>query len=271
MSGHSAIADLTAPQFPPPDGVILSNLVNRLIENPNLYTRVLSLAKDTGYSSIYECKTVVPPVGGLLSGYFQWVTTEENENENIEDLQPEAANDSECSTLKTARRSFPSPKLVHRIKTVCRRDLIDIKLFTKLDLSGTSDISIRKETLGELPIIDADLTIPELAFRQVKVKDFDHFPILKSYKPGKPYHKLYVKNISKSVSKKELVHVFHGFVKELAVSKPFDIRYFERGKLRGQAFVTLPSKRLAVKARRATNGLMLKGKPIVVVFGKDRH
>lgn len=41
------------------------------------------------------------------------------------------------------------------------------------------------------------------------------------------------------------------------------------GRMKGQAFVTLPSVAQAEKAVAETNGLMLQGKPLVVQFARS--
>lgn len=107
----------------------------------------------------------------------------------------------------------------------------------------------------------------DFKFHQVKLPHL--FPVLQNYKKGKPSHKLYVKNIAKAVTREELSRVYSGLLKGQVKQVPFSVRHFTSGKLRGQAFVTLPDKRTASRALRLTHGLMLKGKPIVVVYGKD--
>ena len=39
--------------------------------------------------------------------------------------------------------------------------------------------------------------------------------------------------------------------------------------MKGQAFITLPSERRAKRALRDTNGLIVKGKPMVVQFARS--
>ena len=45
----------------------------------------------------------------------------------------------------------------------------------------------------------------------------------------------------------------------------FDVRLMQTGRMKGQAFVGLPSEEAAVKALRETNGYQLAGRPMVVV------
>ena len=46
----------------------------------------------------------------------------------------------------------------------------------------------------------------------------------------------------------------------------FDIRVMQSGRLRGQAFIGLPSEQVACQAREDVNGYELQGKPLVVVI-----
>lgn len=45
----------------------------------------------------------------------------------------------------------------------------------------------------------------------------------------------------------------------------FDIRLMKEGRMKGQAFVTLPSEEKAKKALRDAHGYILQGKPMVIV------
>ena len=45
----------------------------------------------------------------------------------------------------------------------------------------------------------------------------------------------------------------------------FNIRLMTSGRMKGQAFIGLPSEDIALQAVTDTNGYQLKGKPIVVV------
>ena len=145
----------------------------------------------------------------------------------------------------------------------------DFNLKTE-NLSKTSAIIVpetqdRPKPIG-LPKLSEER---DLLFHRLKDSDFPCFPVFSDYKKGRSSHKLYVKNISKNVTRDELTQIYSSLLDKEVKRQPFGVRHFTTGKLRGQAFVTLPDKKLASRARRLTNGLMLKGKPIVVVFGKD--
>lgn len=50
----------------------------------------------------------------------------------------------------------------------------------------------------------------------------------------------------------------------------YHIRVLQEGRMKGQAFVTLPSVELAQAARKHTNGYILADKPMVVCFAKAK-
>ena len=101
---------------------------------------------------------------------------------------------------------------------------------------------------------------------RINSTDYELFPIFKNYNEGLPNNKIYVKNLSKSVNLDDLYNLFAKFVIPYNASSLCDIRFFERGKLRRQAFISYDNSLIATNACRHTNGVMLKGKPLLVVF-----
>ena len=51
----------------------------------------------------------------------------------------------------------------------------------------------------------------------------------------------------------------------LHITNRFDVRVMTSGRMKGQAFIGLPSEEAAVSAVGETNGHILHGKPMVVV------
>ena len=122
----------------------------------------------------------------------------------------------------------------------------------------------RRNVVQEDTLIDSQSSL-ELC--RIKTTDYELFPVFKNYREGLPTNKLYVKNLSKNVKEHDLHNLFSKFVIPCNLKcKSFDIRFFEHGKLRRQAFITYPNTHIATNACRSTNGIMLKGKPLIVVF-----
>ena len=129
------------------------------------------------------------------------------------------------------------------------------------DVAKTADKS-------EQSSVDFDKQPANLCY--IKPCDYELFPIFKNYKEGSPSNKLYIKNLSKNVDLEDLHNLYRQFASSNSeFSTDISIRFFNTGKLRRQAFVTFPNIKIASKACRTTNGTMLKGKPIYVVFARN--
>jgi len=251
-------------RYPPPNTVILTNLCNALLSRPDFYVQVLDAASRNSLSCIYLRKTPLSLSHHRLRGI--WMTTE-GETEDCADTVA----DSSEKIHAMNHDSFKSAKPVKSKKRIPinTKHRFDFNLKTE-NLSKTSTIVVpepqdRPKPIG-LPKLSEER---DLLFHRLKDSDFPCFPVFSDYKKGRSSHKLYVKNISKNVTRDELTQIYSSLLDKEVKRQPFGVRHFTTGKLRGQAFVTLPDKKLASRARRLTNGLMLKGKPIVVVFGKD--
>ena len=80
-----------------------------------------------------------------------------------------------------------------------------------------------------------------------------------------------MKNIAKTVTDKDLHYIFGKYVNWNieAEQAMFDIRLMQEGRMKGQAFITLPSEMAAKQALRDTNAYVLNDKPIVVQFARS--
>lgn len=118
------------------------------------------------------------------------------------------------------------------------------------------------------------------------------YPVFQNYTPGEISNRLYVKNIAKDVTEAELRAIYERYLAVNSGGKgnvqSIDIRLMTSGRMKGQAFINFDgpylncdvdeqeSNNLAYKyqmiekALSETNGLILKGKPLVVVYGKTK-
>ncbi|KAG7269674.1 hypothetical protein CRUP_029792 [Coryphaenoides rupestris] len=106
----------------------------------------------------------------------------------------------------------------------------------------------------------------ELEKGRLSRDEIKRMSVFKNYEPGEPTCRLYVKNIAKQVEEKDLKYIYGRYIdpSSEAERNMFDIMLME-GRMKGQAFVGLPSERCAEKARRDTNGYVLYDKPLVVM------
>ncbi|XP_047463513.1 RNA-binding protein 41 [Mugil cephalus] len=93
-------------------------------------------------------------------------------------------------------------------------------------------------------------------------------PRFRNYEPGKPSKILCVKNLSAQASVAQLVALFSRF--EQKDGPPVLYRLLT-GRMKGQAFVTLPDAETAQNALQLLHGYRLLGKPLVVEFGRERQ
>jgi len=94
--------------------------------------------------------------------------------------------------------------------------------------------------------------------------------IFKNYNPGEPTSRLYIKNLSKKTTDKDLHYIFGRYIDwNVEAEKSMFYVQLLMGRMKGQAFVTLANERCAKDALEDTNGFQLHGKPIVVQFARS--
>uniref|UniRef100_A0A4W6FYD3 RNA-binding region-containing protein 3 n=2 Tax=Lates calcarifer TaxID=8187 RepID=A0A4W6FYD3_LATCA len=111
----------------------------------------------------------------------------------------------------------------------------------------------------------------ELEKGRLSRDEIKRMSVFKNYEPGEPTCRLYVKNIAKQVEEKDLKYIYGRYIDLLSEGERnmFDIVLMKEGRMKGQAFVGLPSERSAEKALRETNGYVLYDKPLVVQFARS--
>ncbi|XP_044157436.1 RNA-binding region-containing protein 3 [Bufo gargarizans] len=95
--------------------------------------------------------------------------------------------------------------------------------------------------------------------------------VFKNYEPGEPNCRLYVKNLSKQVTEKDLKFIFGKFIDFSSDTEKnmFDIRLMTEGRMKGQAFIGFPNEDVAAKALKHTHGYVLCDKPMVIQFARS--
>lgn len=121
--------------------------------------------------------------------------------------------------------------------------------------------------------ISADLFLDKrkVAEGRLKEEQIKDFSVFKNYTPGEPTSRLYIKNLTKQTTEQDLVNLFGSFVhwdQELAY-EAFDVRVMKEGRMKGQAFVNLPSENDAEIIVQECNGFILNNKPIVIQFARS--
>uniref|UniRef100_UPI0037E864B8 RNA-binding region-containing protein 3 n=1 Tax=Semicossyphus pulcher TaxID=241346 RepID=UPI0037E864B8 len=111
----------------------------------------------------------------------------------------------------------------------------------------------------------------ELEKGRLSRDEIKRMSVFKSYEPGEPTCRLYVKNIAKQVEEKDLKYIYGRYINPSSEAERnmFDVVLMKEGRMKGQAFVGLPSEQSAEKALRETNGYVLFDKPLVVQFARS--
>ncbi|XP_071947563.1 RNA-binding region-containing protein 3-like isoform X2 [Antedon mediterranea] len=111
----------------------------------------------------------------------------------------------------------------------------------------------------------------ELRKNRISSKEMESMSVFKKYNAGEPTTRLYIKNLNKQCEQKDLKFIYGRYVDwdSKMDQDMFSIQLMTQGRMKGQAFVSLPSEFAAKKAVKDTNGYQLLGKPIVVQFARS--
>ncbi|XP_063796169.1 RNA-binding region-containing protein 3 [Pseudophryne corroboree] len=111
----------------------------------------------------------------------------------------------------------------------------------------------------------------ELEKGRVSKEEMRKMSVFKSHKPGDPNCRLYVKNLSKQVTEKDLKFIFGRFIDFSSETEKnmFDIRLMKEGRMKGQAFIGFPNEDVAAKALKQAHGYLLFDKPMVIQFARS--
>ncbi len=123
------------------------------------------------------------------------------------------------------------------------------------------------------PQMDSSNVVTDSLEKRLSVEQLNSHPLFQNYSPGEPSNKLYLKNLAKDVDEEDLKAIYSKFIRP---GQSVDIRVMKTGRMKGQAFVCFNDPYMddesgysvVEKALRETNGLIVKDKVIVVMYGK---
>ena len=95
--------------------------------------------------------------------------------------------------------------------------------------------------------------------------------VFRNYSAGEPSSRLYIKNLPKQATEKDMHYIFGKYVnwEDDIEQNTFDIRLMKEGRMKGQGFITLPSVQSAKEALSDANAFVLHGRPMVVNFARS--
>ncbi|XP_019255907.1 PREDICTED: U11/U12 small nuclear ribonucleoprotein 65 kDa protein isoform X4 [Nicotiana attenuata] len=302
---HQAQQHLNGYVYPPPDGHILTNIVNALIAVPRFYTQVLHLMNKMNIPAPFRMALPTPPLPTSLSvppppPPPPPPTVSESRMENLSSSESEMESSDESNVggpkQKRARReAILGPALdkdvAHeavglRAAALVPKEMPVVKKKNPIIQIKVAPKQVQNEEKGDmreisLPVEDKEndnkpfATLEELKSGRLPPEEILSLPMFKNYCAGNPSPILYLKNIAKEVIVDDFYFIFaimfagslFGSIDE--AKSRLAVKLMQEGRMRGQAFVTFPSVELAQDALNLVNGYVFKGKPIVIQFGRD--
>lgn len=115
--------------------------------------------------------------------------------------------------------------------------------------------------------------ISPVALREGRLseKEMNNVSVFKKYESGDPTSRLYIKNLAKHVTESDLHYIYGRYVDwDVEEEKiMYYIQLMKEGRMKGQAFITLPNEEKAKAALKDSNGFVLSGRPMVVQFSRS--
>ncbi|KAF3441231.1 hypothetical protein FNV43_RR15144 [Rhamnella rubrinervis] len=289
--------------YPPPDGNILTNIVNALIAVPRFYTQVLHLMNKMSIPAPFRMALPTPPLPPSVPVpppppssppvAAKHPLAELSSDESEMDSSDEEIGGS--GTLRGRKRVRQEaivgpavdkgvaheavglkpaslvPKEIPLIKK--KNPVLQIKITNKVVQSEHKNDSSTKESEDpekESLDIKPYATPEDIETGKLPPEEILSLPMFKNYTAGNPAPVLYVKNLSKDVVVDDFYYIFGSLFGSIDVAKSsLSVKLMQEGRMRGQAFVTFPSIELAHHALNLVNGYVYKGKPMIIQFGRN--
>ncbi|MBA0654114.1 hypothetical protein Goklo_021188 [Gossypium klotzschianum] len=259
--------------YPPPDGNILTNIVNALIAVPRFYTQVLHLMNKMNIPAPFRMALPTPPLPPPVPAPQQPPPPPASTpaQPHLED----ASSSVPKSARKRARREVivgpaidksvaheavgvkPATLIPKEIPLIKKKNpLLQIKItpkhipYEQKDDGADDD---HKQILEELNEEGLDAkqfaSADELEKGKLPPEEILSLPMFKNYTAGNPASVLYIKNLAKDVVPEDFYFIFGSLFGSIdAATSGLNVKLMQEGRMRGQAFVTFPSVELAHRA-----------------------
>uniref|UniRef100_T1J0A5 RNA-binding region-containing protein 3 n=1 Tax=Strigamia maritima TaxID=126957 RepID=T1J0A5_STRMM len=294
--------------YPKPTETILTNIVHTLISVPKFYTQVLHLMNKLNLPAPFGEETPLPPLNdeNEHSSESELESDEENKSSafgvkrlktrkktmkkfKIQDMlnllnktTPVLTTSLEKKNIFEMPDTQTSKKIEFKLnlETITKNPEEEMEKEAGISESGFGQFA-PVQSQNEQEKIDgrveevyagSDFTSrDEIRRKKLSKQEMNSNSVFRSYNAGEVTSRLYIKNLSKEVNEVDLKKVYGFYVDEKSEEEKlrFDIRLMKEGRMKGQAFVTLPNEEKAKSALEDTNGYVLYGKPFVVHFARS--
>ncbi|XP_047093419.1 U11/U12 small nuclear ribonucleoprotein 65 kDa protein-like isoform X1 [Lolium rigidum] len=284
--------------YPPPDGNILTNIVNSLIAVPRFYTQVLHLMNKMNLPAPFRMALPTPPLpsevpappppppqpstaeklhlADLSSDESEMESSDEDVDRKIKRAKHEAIVGPavDKSIAHEAVGVKPAALVSNELQVIKKKNpVMQIKITPR---PASKELADQRTIDKELASRDEQLeqkhfaTPQEIEKEKLPTEEILSLPMFKNYTPGNPASVLYIKNLAKDVVHDDFYYVFGSVFESMdAARSGLIIKLMQEGRMRGQAFVTFPSVELAQHALSLAHGYAFKGKPMIIQFGRN--
>ncbi|KAL5707603.1 hypothetical protein ACHQM5_018490 [Ranunculus cassubicifolius] len=289
--------------YPPPDGNILTNIVNALIAVPRFYTQVLHLMNKMNIPPPFRMALPTPPLptpttapppppplpsgGGGAKLLLADLSSDESEMESSSEedeikrgrkrsrreaiVGPAVDKDvaHESVGLKSASLI---PKEIPIIKK--KNHVLEIKLVAKPIHTESKDDTKSMQESGETDKEELEVkpyaTTEDIERGRLPPEEILSLPMFKNYAAGDPATVLYIKNLAKDVVTDDFYFIFGSLFGTVEAARSgLSVKLMQEGRMRGQAFVMFETVDVAHRALKLVNGYVFKGKPMIIQFGRN--
>lgn len=290
--------------YPPPDGNILTNILNALIAVPRFYTQVLHLMNKMNIPAPFRAALPTPPLPPSAPAPHPPPPPPVDTNSTLAHLSSgeselESSDEEDVGTRRPAgprrkrikreaivgpaidkdvaheavglKPATLVPKEIPMIKK--KNPVLQIKITPKRTQTEQVDDGMA-EDVEEMENVNLSTkpfaTVEELELGKLPPEEILSLPMFKNYNAGNPAPVLYIKNLAKDVVADDFYFVFGTFFESIETAKTnLSVKLMQEGRMRGQAFVTFPSIDIAHRALNLVNGFVFKGKPMIIQFGRN--
>ncbi|ORX41981.1 hypothetical protein BCR36DRAFT_587560 [Piromyces finnis] len=291
-------------QYPPPNPDIIINIMNAIVAVPKLYIQVIHLMNKMNLPPPFGEATNMTP---MLYNYFYKNKTEElkkrKKRETLlssDESELESDDDKKIEFLKKGNivlndQITTTSHINKKPKIMTNQNEIQIKinLDNKLTEKNKNEIVDRNEipskplilTNNDIPsnppiltnndIVNYEpnehcISLDELNKMKISQEEMEKLPAYRNYKEGVPSRTLFLKNINVKLTKeKDLEHIFGRYLRDEEMSEKLNIRLMVSGRMKGQAFVKLPTVEMATLLLKEVHGYILNDKAIIIQYGKS--
>jgi U11/U12 small nuclear ribonucleoprotein SNRNP65 len=263
--------------YPPPDGNILTNIVNALIAVPRFYTQVLHLMNKMNLPAPFRMALPTPPLPSQVPAPPHPPPPPQPEEARSADLSSDESelesSDDDVDKRKSKRAKHEvivgpavDKSVAHEAVGVKPAALVSTELQVIKKKNPVLQIKIAPKTTQKEPPVQSTadkemdstneqleekhfVTPQEIEKDKLPPEEILSLPMFKNYTPGNPAAVLYIKNLAKDVTHDDFFYVFGSLFESMDSARSgLSIKLMQEGRMRGQAFVTFPTVELAQRA-----------------------